>query len=100
MQNTIFDLPHTCWLYSFFLGEGECQYSGDSNRGIGRKKENDNPVRKRYICSSIITLMFFFMALGHSGFRHGPGETGKILQKGCFYVVVSQENSGNKVEKW
>ena len=29
-----------------------------------------------------------------------PGETGKTLQKGCFYVVVSQGNSGNKVEKW
>ena len=39
------------------------------------------------------------MALGHlSGFRHAPGETGKTLQKGCFYVVVSQGNSGNKVE--
>ena len=38
------------------------------------------------------------MALGHSGFRHGPGETGKTLQKGCFYVVVSQGNSGIKWE--
>ena len=39
------------------------------------------------------------MALGrHSEFR--PGETGKPLQKGRFYVVVSQENSGNKVGKW
>ena len=40
----------------------------------------------------------FLMASGHSGFRHGPGETGKNLQKSCFYVVVSQGNSGNKVE--
>ena len=89
------------WFYSsFFLGEGECQYPGDSNRRIGRKNENDNPVRKWYICSSIITLMFrFLMALCHSGFR--PGETGKTLQKGSFYVVgVSQGNSGNKVGKW
>ena len=69
-------------------------YPGDSNRIIGRKNENDNPVRK---CSSIITLIFrFFMTLG----RHVPGETGTTLQKGCFYVVVSQGNSGNKVEKW
>ena len=36
----------------------------------------------------------------HSGFRHVPGETGTTLQKGCFYVVVSQGNSGNKVGKW
>ena len=42
------------------------------------------------------------MTLGrHSGFRHVPGETGTTLQKGCFYVVVvSQGNSGNKMEKW
>ena len=44
------------------------------------------------------------MTLGrHSGFRHVPGETGTTLQKGCFYVVVSQGNSGNKVKngkKW
>ena len=39
------------------------------------------------------------MTLGrHSGFRHVPGETGTTLQKGCFYVVVSQGNSGNKVD--
>ena len=74
-------------------------YPGDSNRRIGRENENDNPVRK---CSSIITLIFrFFMTLGrHSGFRHVPGETGTTLQKGCFYVVVFQGNSGNKVGKW
>ena len=68
---------------------------GDSNRRIGRKDENDNPVRKWYICSSIITLIFgFFMILRrHSGFRHVPGETGTTLQKGCFYVVFSQVNS-------
>ena len=69
-------------------------YPGDRNRRIGRKNENDNPVRKWYICSSIITLIFgFFMTLGHhSGFRHVSGETGTTLQKGCFYVVVSQGN--------
>ena len=95
MQNTIFDLPQATGSIHFFLGEGECQYP-DSNRRIGRKNENDNPVRKWHICSSIITSMFaFLMALGHSGFRHG-----KTLQKGCFYIVVTQGNSGNKVEKW
>ena len=74
-------------------------YPGDSNRRIGRKNENDNPVRK---CSSIITLIFgFLMTLSrHSGFRHVPGETGTTMQKVFFYVVVSQGNSGNKVEKW
>ena len=76
-------------------------YPGDRNRRIGRKNENDNPVRKRYICSSIITLIFgFFMTLGrHSGLRHVPEETGTNLKKGCFYVVVSQGNSENKVGK-
>ena len=40
------------------------------------------------------------MTLGrHSGFNI-PGETGTTLQKGCFYVVVSQGNSGNKLGKW
>ena len=77
----------------FFSGRGRVPiYPGDRNRRIGRKNENDNPVRKWYICSSIITLIFgFFMTLGHhSGFRHVSGETGKTLQKGCFYVVVYQ----------
>ena len=76
-----------------FSGRGRVPiYPGDRNRRIGRKNENDNPVREWYICSSIITLIFgFFMTLGHhSGFRHVSGETGKTLQKGCFYVVVYQ----------
>ena len=105
MQNTIFDTPPPPpprLVLFFFLGEGVSIYPGDRNRRIGRKNENDNPVRKCYICSSIITLIFgFFMTLGrHSGFRHVPGETGTTLQKGCFYVVVSQGNSGNEVGKW
>ena len=77
-------------------------YPGDRNKRIGRENENDNPVRKWYICSSIITLIFgFFMTLGrHLGFRHVPGKTGTTLQKCCIYVVVSQGNAGNKVEKW
>ena len=92
MQNTIFDLPQTTGSIHFFFWEGECQYPGDSNRIIGRTNENDNPLRKWYICSSIITLMFgFFMALGHSGFRHGLGETGKTLQKGCFMLLSPRE---------
>ena len=107
MQNTIFDPPPPPpplnWFYSFSSGRGRVTvYPGDSNRRIGRKNENDNPVRKWYICSSIITLIFGFCKTldRHSGFRHVPGETGTTLQEGCFYVVVSQGNSGNKVEKW
>ena len=65
---------------------GECQYHGDSNRTIGRRHENDNPVRKLYICSSIITLMF------------GSDMDLEKLEKPAkrlFFVVVSQGNSGN-----
>ena len=72
MQNTIFDLPHN-WFYSFFFsGRGRVPiYPGDSNRRIGRKNENDNPVRKWYICSSIITLIFgFFMTFRGSDMCH------------------------------
>ena len=72
-------------------------YPGDINRRIGRKNENDNPVRKWYICSSIITLIFgFFMT-----FRGSDMYLEKLEQpaKGCFYIVVSQGNSGIKVEK-
>ena len=93
MQNIIFDLPHNWFYSSFFSGRGRVPiYPGDRNRRIGRKNENDDPVRKWYICSSIVTLIFgVFMTLGrHSGFRHVPGETGTTLQKGCFYGVVSQ----------
>ena len=78
-------------------------YPEDRNRRIGRENENDNPARKWYICwSSIITLIFGFSVTlsRHSGPRDVPGETGTTLQKGCFYVVVSQGNSGNKVGKW
>ena len=32
MQNTIFDLPPN-WCYSFFLGEGECQYILETETG-------------------------------------------------------------------
>ena len=62
LQNTIFNLPHN-WFYSFFSGRGRVPiYPGDSNRRIGSKNENVNPVRVVYICSSIITLIFgFFM---------------------------------------
>ena len=68
-------------------------YPGDSNRRIGRKNENDNPVRKWYICSSIITLIFgFFITLGrHSGFRHVPGETGTTCRKAVFILLFPRE---------
>ena len=70
-------------------------YPGDSNRRIGRKNENDNPVRK---CSSNITLIFgFFMTLGrHSESRHGPGETGTTLQKSVFMLLFPREIQGIK----
>ena len=70
-------------------------YPGDSYRRIGRKNENDNPVRK---CSSIITLIFvFFMTLGrHSGFRHVPVETGTTLV--VFMLLFPSEIQGIKWE--
>ena len=39
------------------------------------------------------------MALGHSGFSHRSMDLEKLEKQGCFYVVVSQGNSGNKVLK-
>ena len=72
----------------FFSGRGRVPiYPGDSNRRVGRENENDNPVRKWYICSSIITLIFgFFITLGrHSEFRHVPGETGTTCKKLFLY---------------
>ena len=83
----------------FFSGRGRMPiYPGDSNRRIGRKNENDNPVRKWYICSSIITLIFgFFMTFR---VQTCTWRNWTNLQKGSFYIVVSQGNSGNKVEKW
>ena len=100
MLNTIFDLRsyHTTGsILLFFSGRGRVPiYPGDGNRGIGRKNENDNPVRKWYICSSIITLIFgFFMTLGHhSGFRHVPGETGTIRKKAVFMLLFPREIQG------
>ena len=38
---------------------------------------------------------------GHSGFRHGPAETGwKNPAERLFYVVVSHGNPGNEMVKW
>ena len=75
-------------------------YPADSNRRIERKNENDNPVRKWYICSSIITIMFgFFMTLGrHSGFRHVPGETRKPCKKAVFMLLFPRGIQGIKWE--
>ena len=76
MQNTIFDLPHN-WRERVPI------YPGDSNRRIGRKNENVNPVRVVYICSSIITLIFgFFMT--------------KTGQKGFFILLFPREFQGIK----
>ena len=76
-------------------------YPGDRNRRIGKKNENDNPVRKWYICSSIITLIFgFFMTLGrHSGFRHVPGETwNNPAKRLIFMLLFPREIQGIKWE--
>ena len=81
----------------FFSGRGRVPiYPGDRNRRIGRKNENDNPVRKWYICSSIITLIFgFFMTLGcHSWFRHVPGETGTTCKKAVLMLLFPREIQG------
>ena len=64
---------------------------------IGRKNENDNPVRKLHICSLIITLFAFLMTLGHSEFRYGPGETGKS-KKAVFMLLFPREIQGIKWE--
>ena len=73
-------------------------YPGDRNRRIGRENENDNPVRKWYICSSSITLIFeFFMTLcRHSGFRLVPGETGTTSKKVVFMLLFPREIQGIK----
>ena len=68
-------------------------YPGDSNRRIGRKNENDNPVRKWYICSSIITLIFgFFMT-----FRGSDMYLEKLEQpckKAVFMLLFPREIQG------
>ena len=72
-------------------------YPGDSNRRIGRKNENVIPVRVVYI----YIYMFFnhYINLGFfMTFRGSDWRNWNNLQKGCFYIVVSQGNSGNKVE--
>ena len=88
--------PTTGSILFFWERESERESANISWR---QENENDNPARKWYICSSIITLIFgLVMTLGrHSGFKHVSGETGTTLQKGCFYVVFSQGNSGHKV---
>ena len=89
MQNTIFDLPHTIGSIHFFWENCKEKWKWQSIEKVAYMFFNH-----------YINLCFFLMALGHSGFRQGPGETGKTLQKGSFCVVVSQGNSGNIVGKW
>ena len=40
----------------------------------------------------------FFMALGHSQFRHRPGETGKTCKKADFMLLFPREIQGIKWE--
>ena len=91
MQNTIIDLGSypTTGSILFFSGRGRVPiYPGDRNRRIGRKNENDNPVRKWYMFFNHYINLWVFHDI-RSSFRVS-GETGTTLQKGCFYVVVYQ----------
>ena len=66
-------------------------YPGDSNRRIGRKNENVNPVRVVYICSSIITLIFgFFMTFRGSDWRNWT------CKKAVFILLFPREIQGIK----
>ena len=70
-------------------------YPGDSNRRIGRKNENDNQVRKWYICSSIITLMFgFFMTLVVIQCSDMYLEKLEQPCKKAVFMLFSRENQG------
>ena len=71
IQNIIFDLSSypTTGSILFFLGEGECQYILETETGELEGKIKCNPVRKWYICSSIITLIFGFFHDIRASFR-------------------------------
>ena len=86
----------------FFSGRGRVPiYPGDSNRRIGRKNENDNPVRVVYMFFNYyINLLVFHDIRSSFRVQTCTWRNWNNLQKGCFYIVVSQGNSGNKVEKW
>ena len=96
IPNTIFDYPRPDSSIHFFMRESITILETATG-------ELERKMKMAIQCSSIITLMFrlnvqgFFIALRHSGLRHGPGETGKTLQKGRFCYRFP-ENSGNKVE--
>ena len=67
-------------------------YPRDSNRRIARKNENVNPVRVVYICSSIITLIYwFFMTFRGSDWRNWNN-----LLKAVFILLFSREIHGIK----
>ena len=95
MQNTIFDLPHTTGSVLFFSGRGRVPiYPGDSNRRIGRKNENDNPVRVVYMFFNHYINLWVFHDI--QGFRHVPGETGTTCKKAVFILLFSREIQGIK----
>ena len=91
--------PQTTDSIHFFWEKGECQYPGDSNRRIGRKNENDNPVRKLYICSPIITSTFAFfndilMVIQGSDME----KLEKTCKKAVFMLLFPREIKGIKWE--
>ena len=104
MQNIIFDLrSYHNWFYSFFLGEGECQYILETETGELEGKMKMTIQWESGICSSIITLIFgVFMTLGqHSGIRHVTiwwnwNNPAKRLFLCCYLPVKFRELSG----KW
>ena len=100
MQNTIFDLPHN-WFYSFFFGESE-----SANISWRQKQENWKE-KWKWQSSEKVVYMFFNHYINlwvfhdiRSSFRVQTctRRNWNNLQKGCFDVVASQGNSGNKVE--
>ena len=98
MQNTIFDLPQTTGSIHFFL-EG-CQYPGDSNRRIGRKNENDNPLRKRHMFFNRYINVCFFHGIRSFRVQIWTWRNWKNPAKRLFLCCFSQGNPGNKLEKW
>ena len=94
MQNTIFDLHHN-WFYSFFSGRGRVPiYILETATGeLEGKMKIGNPVKKLYICSSIIALIFGFFMI----FRGSDMYLEKLEQpckKAVFMLLFPREIQG------
>ena len=64
-------------------------YPGDSNRRIGRKNENVNPVRVVYMFFNHYINLWVFHDI--QGFRHVPGETGTACKTAVFILLFPRE---------